>query len=33
MSCVCRKSLSMVDINMLAIVGENGAPIAVPFTC
>ena len=33
MGCVSRKDLMMEDIKMLAIVGENAAPIAVPFIC
>lgn len=31
--CVCRKSRRIVDIKILAIVGEKGAPIAVPLIC
>lgn len=31
--CVCRKSLRIADIKMLATVGENGAPMAVPLNC
>ena len=33
MGCVSRKDLMIEDIKMLAIVGENAAPIAVPFIC
>ena len=31
--CVCRKSLSIVDMKMLAMVGENVAPMVVPLIC
>ena len=31
--CVCRNEVMMEDIKMLAIVGENAAPIAVPLIC
>ena len=31
--CVFRKSFRITDINMFAMVGENGAPIAVPLIC
>ena len=31
--CVPRKFCSVTDKKMLAIVGENAAPIAVPWVC
>ena len=31
MGCVCRKDLRTEDIKILPIVGEKGAPMAVPF--
>ena len=31
--CVCMKSLSIVDMKMLAMVDENVAPMAVPLIC
>ena len=33
MFCVRRNPLIMVDIKILAIVGENAAPIAVSLIC
>ena len=33
MGCVSKNSFKMMDINILAIVGEKGAPIAVPLIC
>ena len=31
--CASKKSLRIVDIKMLAMVGENVAPMAVPLIC
>ena len=33
MGCVSRKDLMIVERKILAIVGENAAPIAVPEKC
>ena len=32
-SCVCKNRRRNTDMNMLAMVGENAAPIAVPLVC